>query len=176
MDADPFQAAWVENTSDCPFLTLRVINNIKVGPSHPDIVARLEAMGMRSVNNVVDITNYVMHELGQPLHAYDASLLKHGQLGARRALAGEKITTLDGKERVLSEEVLVIADQKQDGTEKTAKSRKAPRHSSWKQPASHQRWCVAARDFWVFPVMPVCASSAEWMWPVCSMPLTEQLT
>jgi phenylalanyl-tRNA synthetase beta chain len=117
MDADPFQAAWVENTSDCPFLTLRVINNIKVGPSHPDIVARLEAMGMRSVNNVVDITNYVMHELGQPLHAYDASLLKHGQLGARRALAGEKITTLDGKERVLSEEVLVIADQKQDGTE-----------------------------------------------------------
>lgn len=103
--------AWVENQADCAFLTLRTITDIKVGPSHPDIVTRLEAIGMRSVNNVVDITNYVMHELGQPLHAYDRALLKNGSLGSRRARAGEILTTLDGKARNLSEEMLIIADQ-----------------------------------------------------------------
>lgn len=115
--ADEFSGTWLENPADCPYITLRVINNIKVGPSHPDIAARLEAIGMRPVNNVVDITNYVMHELGQPLHAYDAALIKNGQLGVRRAGNSEKVTTLDGKERSLNDEVLVISDQKQGDNE-----------------------------------------------------------
>ncbi len=96
---------------DCPFITLRVLEGIKIGPSHPLISTRLTAIGMRTVNNVVDITNYVMHELGQPLHAYDLKKIKNeAALTVRRAKAGETITTIDAKERKLTEEMLVIAD------------------------------------------------------------------
>ncbi len=105
-----FSKAIVEDSSDCPYITLRVIEGIKVAPSHPDIATRIEAIGMRTVNNVVDITNYVMHELGQPLHAYDARLLKSDNLAVRRAKNTEIITTIDGKERKLNSEMLAIAD------------------------------------------------------------------
>ncbi|MBP9091631.1 phenylalanine--tRNA ligase subunit beta [bacterium] len=105
-----FSQAIVENDSDCPYITLRVIEGIKVAPSHPAIATRIEAIGMRTVNNVVDITNYVMHELGQPLHAYDARLLKSDNLAVRRATNTEIITTIDGKERKLNSEMLAIAD------------------------------------------------------------------
>lgn len=104
------KAAVVENESDCPYLSLIAIEGIKVGPSNGEIVKKLEAIGLRPVNNVVDITNYVMHELGQPLHAYDADKLKSESISARRAKADETITTLDDKERKLNEEVLIIAD------------------------------------------------------------------
>jgi phenylalanyl-tRNA synthetase beta chain len=103
----------VENTDDCPFFTIRVLSGVKIGPSPAWMARRLEAVGMRSVNNVVDITNYVMQELGQPLHAYDMRQVKGGHLAVRRARAGEKLTTLDEKQRELNQEVLVIAD-KQD--------------------------------------------------------------
>ncbi|CAN5175315.1 phenylalanine--tRNA ligase subunit beta [soil metagenome] len=105
-----FNQAIVENTNDCPYITLRVIEGIKIAPSHPTIATRLEAIGVRTVNNVVDITNYVMHELGQPLHAYDAALLKSENLSVRRASDSETITTIDGKERKLNNEMLAIAD------------------------------------------------------------------
>ena len=93
-----------------PYFSLRTINGIKIGKSPAYIAKRLEAMGLRTVNNVVDITNYVMHELGQPLHAYDLEKITGNTLTARFAREGEKITTLDGKERSLTPEVLVIAD------------------------------------------------------------------
>lgn len=105
-----FSQALVENSSDCPYITLRVIEGITIAPSHPSIAARIEAIGMRTVNNVVDITNYVMHELGQPLHAYDAKLLKGDNLAVRRGTDKETLTTIDGKERKLNSEMLTIAD------------------------------------------------------------------
>jgi phenylalanyl-tRNA synthetase beta chain len=105
-----FSKAVLENESDCPYITLRVIEGVKIAPSHPAIATRLEAIGMRTVNNVVDITNYVMHELGQPLHAYDATLLKSDNLAVRRAVDSESITTIDGKVRQLTGEMLAIAD------------------------------------------------------------------
>lgn len=105
-----FSQAIVESSSDCPYITLRVIEGIKIAPSHPSIAARIEAIGMRTVNNVVDITNYVMHELGQPLHAYDAKLLQSDNLTVRRATDKETLTTIDGKERKLNSEMLTIAD------------------------------------------------------------------
>lgn len=103
-------STFIEDVADCPYFSLIPISGIKIGPSHPDIVKRLEAIGVRPVNNVVDITNYVMHELGQPLHAYDGQFAQGPKLGVRRAKAGEKLTTLDGKERDLNEETLIIVD------------------------------------------------------------------
>ncbi|HKQ73932.1 MAG TPA: phenylalanine--tRNA ligase subunit beta [Blastocatellia bacterium] len=94
----------------CPRYTARVIKGVKIGPSPDWLVARLEAMGQRSVNNVADITNYVMLEMGQPLHAFDIHQLRGERIVVRRASNGEKITTLDGEERILTSEMLVIAD------------------------------------------------------------------
>ncbi len=94
----------------CPRYTARYIRDVKVGPSPDWMVRRLNRCGYRSVNNVVDITNYVMHELGQPLHAFDTSRLKGRKLKVRRAKAGETIFTLEGKTATLEEGMLVIAD------------------------------------------------------------------
>ncbi|MBU6450218.1 MAG: phenylalanine--tRNA ligase subunit beta [Cyanobacteria bacterium REEB67] len=100
------------NQADCPFFSMQEISDVKIGPAPAFISRRLEAIGLRPVNNVVDITNYVMHELGQPLHAYDKAKIKHTAVGVRRAREedGEKITTLDGRERTLTGEMLVIVD------------------------------------------------------------------
>ena len=100
------------NQADCPYFSLHEIGNVKIGPAPAFVSRRLEAIGMRSINNVVDITNYVMHELGQPLHAYDKAKLNHTAIGVRRARedGSEKITTLDGRERILTGEMLVIVD------------------------------------------------------------------
>ena len=89
-----------------------VIRGIRVGPSPEWLVARLEAVGSRSINNVVDATNYVLHELGQPTHAFDLAKLAGPSVIVRRARAGEKITTLDGVERALTDTMTVIADAK----------------------------------------------------------------
>jgi phenylalanyl-tRNA synthetase beta chain len=87
-----------------------VIKGVKIGPSPDWLVKRLEAMGQRSVNNVADITNYVMLEMGQPLHAFDLRQLRGERIIVRTAKNGERITTLDGEERELTSEMLVIAD------------------------------------------------------------------
>ncbi|HEY2163204.1 MAG TPA: phenylalanine--tRNA ligase subunit beta, partial [Gemmatimonadaceae bacterium] len=87
-----------------------VIRGVKIGPSPAWLVKRLESVGSRSINNVVDASNYVLHELGQPTHAFDLSKLGGGSLIVRRAKAGERITTLDGVDRALREEMIVIAD------------------------------------------------------------------
>lgn len=100
----------VEDAKLCPRYTARVIRGVKVGPSPEWLVRRLEVLGQRSVNNVADITNYVMLELGQPLHAFDFDQLAGQRIIVRRALDKEKITLLDGEERELTAEMLVIAD------------------------------------------------------------------
>lgn len=94
----------------CHRYAARVLEGVKVGPSPAWLSSRLEALGQRSINNVVDATNYVMLERGQPLHAFDLDRLAQGRIVVRRAKDGEKITTLDGKERALTGEELVIAD------------------------------------------------------------------
>lgn len=94
----------------CPRYTIRLLSDIKIGPSPLWMQQRLRAMGMRPINNMVDVTNYVMLELGQPLHAFDRDLVQDGEIIVRRARTGEKIVTLDDQERVLDEDMLLITD------------------------------------------------------------------
>ncbi len=100
----------VENSELCPRYIGRVIKNVKVGASPDWLKERLESVGLRSINNVVDVTNFVMLELGQPLHAFDRATLAGNRVVARNARAGEKITLLDGKEIELTPDHFVIAD------------------------------------------------------------------
>lgn len=100
----------VQDSAKCPRYTARVLKNAKIGPSPDWMKRRLEACGIRSINNVVDITNYVLLETGHPLHAFDATLIRGGKIIVRHAAKGEKFTTLDGVERQLTDEMLVIAD------------------------------------------------------------------
>ena len=94
----------------CPRYTARVIRGVSVRPSPPWLARRLEAAGLRPINNVVDVTNYVLIEMGQPLHAFDLARVTGGRLIVDRAAAGEKIVTLDGQERTLDREILTIRD------------------------------------------------------------------
>lgn len=94
----------------CPRYTARVIDNVKVSESPEWLRKKLERAGLRPVNNVVDVTNALLHELGQPMHAFDAELIKDQAIIVRRANPGEKAVTLDGKEHALNSDVLVIAD------------------------------------------------------------------
>ncbi|MEM1203855.1 MAG: phenylalanine--tRNA ligase subunit beta [Acidobacteriota bacterium] len=105
----------VEDFDLCPRYTAMVIRGVQVGPSPDWLVQRLEAIGSRSVNNVVDVTNYVLWETGQPLHAFDLAKLrgaggKGAELRIRRARDGETLRTLDGEDRKLDPDILIIAD------------------------------------------------------------------
>ena len=110
-DLDPIRlTVRIEDPEGCRRFGAAYLENVKIGPSPKWMQERLVAAGMRPIHNVVDITNYVMLELGQPLHAYDADHLRGEALIARRAHPGESIRTLDGVERLLAPDVLVIAD------------------------------------------------------------------
>lgn len=100
----------VEDADGCPRYTARVMNGVRIGPSPDWMQKRLQWAGVRAINNVVDITNYVMLECGQPLHAFDQTLLKEGRIVVRCARAGEKMATLDSIDRPLTATTLVIAD------------------------------------------------------------------
>jgi phenylalanyl-tRNA synthetase beta chain len=100
----------ISATRECPFFSARNIDNVKVGPSPQWLRAKIESVGIRSINNIVDISNFVMLELGQPTHAFDADKLKGG-INVRLARNGEKFLALDGKTYSLKPENLVVADQ-----------------------------------------------------------------
>lgn len=103
-------AVEIEDFDECPRFVALVIEGVRVGPSPAWLVRRLASIGQRSVNNVVDVTNFVLWETGQPMHAYDLDRLAGARLVVRRARPGERLMTLDGVERALDPEVLVIAD------------------------------------------------------------------
>lgn len=109
-DINKYLSVNVENTDLCHRYIGGIVKNVKIQPSPRWMRERLRACGVRPINNLVDITNYVMLEYGQPMHAFDIRYLAGGKINIRNAHAGEKITTLDGVDRVLSPEMLVIAD------------------------------------------------------------------
>ncbi|MFN2392945.1 MAG: phenylalanine--tRNA ligase subunit beta [Pyrinomonadaceae bacterium] len=100
----------IQDSELCHRFTARIIRNVKIAPSPDWLIKRLEAIGERAINNVADITNYVMHELGQPMHSFDLNKLKENRIVVRRARNGETIKTLDEIERKLDDSMLVIAD------------------------------------------------------------------
>ena len=109
-DVNDFISVEVNDTELCPRYTARVVKNIKVGPSPEWMQRRLAAQGIRPINNIVDITNYVMEEYGQPMHAYDLSTIAGQKIIVRRAEDNEKFVTLDGQERTLDSSMLMICD------------------------------------------------------------------
>src|SRR3989441_1073666 len=139
----------IEAPDLCHRFTARVIDGVTVGPSPGWLRARLRAVGLRPISNVVDATNYVLWELGQPLHAYDYDRVADGTIVVRRARAGERFTTLDGQERTLDGSMLLIADPRQAiglagvmggaNTEVTAGTRRVLLESAWFAPASIRR-------------------------------------
>ena len=109
-DIHDYLSVEVRNPQLCPRYTAKVVKNVKIGPSPRWMRERLRASGVRPIDNIVDITNYVMLEYGQPMHAFDIEYVKDHKIIVRNAVSGETIQTLDGADRTLSEDMLVIAD------------------------------------------------------------------
>ena len=109
-DIHTLASVTIEDTEGCPRYMARVIESVKVGPSPRWLVQRLEAIGQRSINNVVDVTNFIMFELGQPLHSFDLDRLEENRIIVRKAVQDENILTLDGVMRSLDARMTVIAD------------------------------------------------------------------
>ena len=108
--ASDYVKVTVKDPELCPRYTARIVKNIKIAPSPKWMQRRLAAAGIRPINNIVDITNYVMEEYGQPMHAYDYDQIAGHEIIVRRAQNGEKFTTLDGQERIMDENVIMICD------------------------------------------------------------------
>ena len=109
-DVNDYVKVTVENTELCPRYCARVVKNIKIGPSPEWMQRRLASVGIRPINNLVDITNYVMEEYGQPMHAYDLDTIADRHIIVKNAENGEKFVALDGQERTMDENVLMICD------------------------------------------------------------------
>ncbi len=143
--ATPAALVAVEDPAACARYTARVLEDVKIGPSPEWMKQRLERAGIRSINNIVDITNYVMLETGHPLHAFDRDLLAEGRVIVRRAKAGERMRTLDGEERELDPSMLIIADAAQPvavagvmggaGSEIRAETTRVLLEAAWFDPA-----------------------------------------
>jgi phenylalanyl-tRNA synthetase beta chain len=111
--ASDFASVEILDSELCPRYAARVVRGVKIGPSPEWLTKKLESIGQRPINNVADITNFVLHEFGQPLHAFDLAKLSDSKIVVRRARKGETIKTLDGVDRKLDDQMLVIADAKE---------------------------------------------------------------
>ncbi len=111
-DINDYIKVSVKDDKLCSRYTARIVKNIKIAPSPEWMQRRLRAQGIRPINNIVDITNYVMEEYGQPMHAYDLDTIEDKEIVVRRAAKGEQFVTLDGQERTLDDSVLMICDGK----------------------------------------------------------------
>jgi phenylalanyl-tRNA synthetase beta chain len=139
----------IEAPDLCPRYTVRVIGDVRVGPSPARMAARLRAVGLRPISNVVDVTNYVLWELGHPLHAFDHAAVRESTIVVRRARAGERFRTLDGQERLLDASMCVIADPQRAiglagvmggaNTEVTDATTRVLLESAWFDPATTRR-------------------------------------
>src|SRR5439155_9861269 len=139
----------IEAPDLCARFTARVIADVRVGPSPAWLAVRLRAVGLRPISNVVDVTNYVLWELGHPLHAFDYATVRDATIVVRRAGKGERFTTLDGQERVLDDSMLVIADPRRAvglagvmggaDTEVTDRTTRVLLESAWFHPVSIRR-------------------------------------
>ena len=109
-DITTLSSVTLDDPERCPRYAARIVQGITVGPSPKWLSERLEAVGLRSINNIVDVTNYVLMEMGQPLHAFDFDRLREHRIVVRRAGSGERFTTLDGTERTLFDDTLLICD------------------------------------------------------------------
>ena len=109
-DVNDYIKVSVKDDKLCSRYTARVVKNIRIAPSPEWMQCRLRAQGIRPINNIVDITNYVMEEYGQPMHAYDLDTIEDKEIVVRRAAKGEQFVTLDGQERTLDDSVLMICD------------------------------------------------------------------
>ncbi len=145
----------IEDAEGCTSYIAQAVENVRVGPSPRWLARRLESVGQRSINTIVDVTNWVLFELGQPVHAFDLDRLAGPAIRVRAARAGERLTTLDGKERALTPEMLVIADAKGPKalagvmggaeTEVTDKSTRILLECAWFEPRRVRR-CARALD------------------------------
>lgn len=148
-DAASLASVVVEDPDLCPRYAARVIMGLTVAPSPPWLAQRLSAVGLRPINNLVDVTNYVLWELGHPLHAFDYDTVTEHTIVVRRARPGERLVTLDGQERELTDSMLVIADPKRAiglagvmggaSTEVTERTRAVLLESAYFHPASIRR-------------------------------------
>ena len=139
----------IDDAEGCARYTARVVRGVKIAPAPANIAHRLELIEQRSISNVADATNYVLNEIGQPTHAFDLDKLEGGKIIVRRARAGETLITLDGVERTLSPEDLVIADAVKpvalagvmggEATMITDATRNVLIESAWFDPASIRR-------------------------------------
>src|SRR5204863_112208 len=105
-----FASVQIDDLENCPRYTARVVFGVKIGPSPKWMQDRLNVVGIRSVNNIVDITNYVLMEIGHPLHAFDYDSLNDHRIIVKPAKQGEEFTTLDHKKRMLSNDTLMVCD------------------------------------------------------------------
>jgi phenylalanyl-tRNA synthetase beta chain len=138
----------LEESDLCPRYCAAVAD-VSIGPSPEWLRRRLEASGVRAINNIVDVTNYVLLELGQPMHAFDLARIQRGELRVRLARDGERLRTLDGQDRALQRDMLVIADARQAAalagvmggaaSEVTSSTRTIVFESAWFDPASVRR-------------------------------------
>lgn len=148
-DAARLASVVVEDPDLCPRYAARVIAGLTAAPSPPWLAQRLRAVGLRPINNLVDVTNYVLWELGHPLHAFDYDTVAEHTIVVRRARAGERLTTLDGQERELTDSTLLIADPTRAiglagvmggaNTEVTERTRTVLLESAYFHPASIRR-------------------------------------
>ena len=165
-------AVRIEDAELCPRYTARVVRGVKIGPSPDWLRSTLEKVGIRSINNVVDVTNYVMLESGQPLHAFDYHLIAKDKDGnptivVRRAAAGEKFKTLDNLERTLTGEMLLIADEQKGialagvmGGQNTEINERTRKTCSLRAPISCPRIFAARARGWPCAANPAIVSSA----------------